>query len=423
MEILLIYPPISADIPVKSTLLGLGYIASVLRDNGHKVIIKDCVNGYELVECRPDFVGISAMFTDYKQGVYDVIKTYRQVYPNAHIIVGGAHASTFPDEMAGVADTVVVGEGEPVINNIVSNRLKGIIYSKRITNLDTIPMPAWDLMLPDIRRINELSKNSPFLMRTPIIHISTSRGCPNNCTFCAVKTIWGRNWYAFSAKYVVNEIAYLHLTYGFKEFHIVDDNCSIDRFRLLEICDEIIRRGLNVKIATPTGIQIKNLDKLLLRKMKQAGFYRLCFGIESGDPYMQMSIKKHINLRQAVKTIRYANRLGFWTSATFILGFPDELGRHRENTLKFAKQSGLDFAIFYQLNPQAKTEVSECIKIDTSGFYKRFLWYKLLSPITYLNLIRKIKSLEDLRYMIRLCKIPIRMVFKRRLDNEGVRGR
>ena len=160
-KVLLMYPPINAPVPAKSTLLGLGYLASVLRNGGHEVRIIDAVNGFplNLVQWEFDILGISSMFTEYKHGVRNLISRIKAADNKVHIIVGGAHASTFPEEMIEFADTVVVGEGEEVICDIVENRRKGIIVAERIRNLDKLPMPAWDLMMDDMNEINRLSAN------------------------------------------------------------------------------------------------------------------------------------------------------------------------------------------------------------------------------------------------------------------------
>jgi radical SAM superfamily enzyme YgiQ (UPF0313 family) len=232
-----------------------------------------------------------------------------------------------------------------------------------------------------------------------------------------------------------------------------------------EICDELLKRKLNIKLATPTGIAIDTLDKEILTKMKRAGFYRLCFGIESGDPETQRIIKKRIDLNRAKEIISQANKLGFWTSGTFIIGFPHETMKEIKATIDFAKRSNMDFAIIYLLTPQPGTEVYNIFKqqglIDLDAYidpnsddwykisitycngfktvlfsneelqnilskaYKGFLIYKLFSPQTYLNLLRKIKSMEDIVYLLRLVTIPIGMllkiIFGKRLSNVSIR--
>jgi anaerobic magnesium-protoporphyrin IX monomethyl ester cyclase len=217
-------------------------------------------------------------------------------------------------------------------------------------------MPAYDLMWEDIMEINQRSKHSPFHIRLPFVHMITSRGCPNACTFCAVKVAWGRLWIPRSAENVVDEIEYLSKI-GFKEIHFNDDNCSINKDRMYNICELILSRKIDVKIVCPTGIHVATLERPLLKLMKKAGFYRLCFGIESGNSERQKLIKKNINLEKAKQVIRDANDLGYWTSATFIFDFPNETKEQVEDTMKFVRESGLDFPIFYNLIPQPKTEI------------------------------------------------------------------
>lgn len=365
MKVHLIFPPIKAPIPAKSTLLGLGYLASVLKNKGHEVSIQDLSLERNMVNLNfkfgvPDVIGISVMFSQYKDEALNIACVIKKTFPDIHLIMGGAHASTFPEECSEFCDTVITGEGEEVICDVIENRRKGIIGAERIRNLDNLPFPEWDLMLPDIREINRLSLHSPFLMRRPLAHIITSRGCPNSCYYCAVKVAWGRLWYARSAKNVVDEIEYLYKK-GFREIHFNDDNCSINKERMYAICNEILSRKMDIRLACPTGIHIGTLDKPLLKEMKKAGFYRLCFGIETGNQEMQKTIKKNLDLDKARQVIKDANDLGFWTAATFIVGFPGETPKQLRDTIDFPKTSGLDFPIFYHLQIQPKTEIYDTI--------------------------------------------------------------
>jgi len=259
-------------------------------------------------------------------------------------------------------------------------------------NLDAIPSPAWELLEKNAGVINEENKNSRFLMRKPLGQILTSRGCPKNCYFCSVKLAWGRKWRGRSAKSVVDEIEFLMRTYGYREFHFVDDNSSVSKKRMHAICDEILKRQLNIRIATPTGIAITRLDKELLTKMKKAGFYRLCFGIETGDSESQKIIRKKLDLRKAKEVISQANELGFWTSATFIIGHPHETMKEIRETITFAKKSNMDFAIFYLLVPQPGTTAYKILKqqnlVDLDAYIDPASndWYQL--SITYNNGLR-----------------------------------
>lgn len=514
MKILLIYPPLTfhkldVSLPIKSTLIGLSYIAAVLQKKGHEVKILDCLissfDRYNVDEnfirsglsdkqifdtikaFNPGAVGVSNMFTSYFKNAHDVAKLVKEYNKDILVVFGGAHSSTFPESVMkdNNVDVVVIGEGENTISELLDrykekrdfSGIRGIMFRlngkivreaprQLIQNLDEIPFPAWGLLEKDLEVVKKEGRKSKMIMRKPIGNILTSRGCPNDCYFCSVKLIWTREWRARTAKNIVDEIEFMKKKYEYREFHFVDDNSSVSKIRMHEICDELIKRKLNVKLVTPTGIAIATLDKEILAKMKKAGFYRLCFGIESGHPETQKIIKKRLDLSKAKEVIKEANKLGFWTGGTFIIGFPHEKIKDIMATLSFAKESNIDFAVIYLLTPQPGTDVYAILKeqglinmdsyIDPhsdewykisitycNGFktlnfsneelqailakiYRNFLFYKLFSIQTYINIIRKIKNIEDFIYALKVMVIPASMIFKtvlgKRLSNVSIRN-
>jgi magnesium-protoporphyrin IX monomethyl ester (oxidative) cyclase len=496
--------------------MGLGYIAAVIRKAGHEVSVLNCLtasigegtslaqhpigsdfvrNGLtdneilsRIVEAKPDAVGVTCMFTSYFKDAHDTACLVKAYNPRIPVIFGGAHTSTFPEVVMRDpnVDVAVVGEAELTIVEVLQRLqegadlrgVQGVIHRYQgtvirepprpfIENLDDIPFPAWDLMERDVELARLAHVDNRFLMRPPAGFLLTSRGCPMECSFCSVKLTWSRHWRARSAKNVVDEMEWLQKQYGYREFHFVDDNSSVSRSRMHAICDDILARKMDVRIATPTGIAIGTLDHEILVKMKKAGFYRFCFGIETGDPWAQQhAVRKRVDLEKAKRVIADANRLGFWTSATHIFGFPHETREHIQKTVDFAKQSNMDLAIFYLLVPQPGTKVYEEMKAEglidlapymdpaspewykisltygngfrnrhlsneelqqiLSNAYRQFIVYKLTRPRTYLNLIRKLRSWEDVLYLFHLLHYPLgmlrRMIFGQRLSNLSIRS-
>ena len=500
----LVYPPItiwssdpSGAGPVPP--LGLAYIAAVLEEESQEVEILDAlalgINHRErhgdfsriglsyddirrhLEDSAPDIVGISTMFTAYEQNAHEVAGIVKEISPDILVVFGGSHASVCPELVLKDrnVDIVVKGEGELTFLELVENmeggkdvfKTEGTIVRKGsrifynperpfIKDLDSIPFPARHLLSMDIYLEASKKIGERFCMRTPVASMITSRGCPGRCIFCSIHSVWKHTWRARSAKNVVDEMELLTSMYGAREIHFYDDNVSIDKKRMGTICDEIIRRKLDIKWTTPNGIALWALNKPLMEKMKRSGCYRLTFGIESGSQKTQQLIGKNIDLNRARSTIRDANDLGLWTICTFILGFPFESRASIEETIRFAIDSDTDFALFYLLIPFPGTQVFEMLKdkgilgdtsqeiglrlsgmggCDTEFLTKEELreiqnraysellasrFHRYLKPSKWLS---KINSFEDLLYICKIAKSALRIkINQKKFGNVGARA-
>ena len=504
MKILLISPPITvyeADLTTPGNVvpLGIAYIASYVRETSQKdgwncdLKILDClaesqslVTKYQdksrfgfsdeqilekIKEYQPDVVGVSCQYTAYAADAHNVCKVVKAHNPNIFVVLGGAHCSISPEiELKdNNVDAVVFGEGEETFYELVH----GIATRKKIENiqglairtnhetinkninrtfikdLDKLPFPARDLL--DMPIYLDAGLRSSNLMRKPATTIITSRGCPYQCSFCSIHSVWGYGWRARSPKNVVDEIEYLTKEYDVKEIHFLDDNIGINRERLKNLCEEIIRRKVDIKWTTPNGIAHWLLTEEILDLMKASGCYRITFGIESGSEQTRKFIGKDpshaINLDQALRTIDYANKIGIWTISTFILGFPDERLNDIIDTINFSIKSDLDLAVFYLAGPFPGTKLYDVAKMeglldwdfidvydstmpevdyskvgralgaggfDTKHFtykqlqtlqayaYKKFFLGRIKGYMNLIKIVRKIRSIEDVRFTARV---------------------
>ena len=502
MKVLLLVPyttmyPGDNSIPTKTCLLGVGYIASSLEKQGHSVRVIDAypdsrymhtlANGAirygmpdeEIIasirEYCPDIIGISCMYTAYAIDAHHIANLCKDAFKDIPIVMGGSHVSQFPDLVMHdlKVDIAVIGEGEETIAEIINSFEKGIYplnvsgtiirnngkivtnpTRQFIKNLDSLPFPAWHLFNMDA--IIKTSKESKFFMRQPALPILTSRGCPGKCYFCQARLIW-KKWRMRSPTNVADEIEYLMNKYGAREIHLMDDNASASRKRFHDISDEIIKRKLDIKWTCLSGIPHWSLDEELLDKMKEAGCYRLTFGIESGDPETRKVISKSYPLEQAKSVIKHANYIGMWTMSTFIVGFPHETQKNINTTIDFACSSGLDMAVFYAFMPLPGTEAYRIMKEDSlvaydkyldpsmfyseealgviarayhqgtttrqfssdqilqfiSSAYTKFFICSMVAFLNPLRLLRKIRSFEDLRYAAKIGSSLAQMLFRR----------
>lgn len=471
------------EIDCKIYELGIFNLADIKEENGRiRCGIADSDIKTIIKNENPKVIGLGCIYSRHYIDIISLSKHIKQANPAIKIVLGGNHATAFWDMILKepTIDFVVRGEGEitfyELCEKVLSDKtdfinIDGLAYKDSNGNITKTPdreliknldeLPNIDYTLVDFRRYAYSLYKSPYHMRYPSIGIISSRGCPNKCVYCTVKAVWGRTWRAKSAKRTVDEIELLHTKYGIKEFSFMDDSASLDKKRWNEICDEIIRRGLDIKWNTPNGIAHWTLDKQSIRKMKASGCYRVTFGIESGNIETRKFLGKPYQLTQAKELIQYANKIGMWTICTNILGFPYETKTSMYDTIKFAKESGTDFAAFFLLSPHVTSDVYTYFKkeglldfdfifknnifdeekyeemnriINYGGVSTKYFTAKALQKIhsqacrsfiiyraiTYLNplrLARKIRSFEDLKYTLRLVstgfKILIRSFYKK----------
>ncbi|MFC1685666.1 B12-binding domain-containing radical SAM protein [Nanoarchaeota archaeon] len=363
--------------------LGLAYLAAVLRRDKQKVKILDAEalnfkmkQIMDYVESyRPDVVGFSVK-TPAVYNVFRMAKKIKEKYPQIKIVVGGPHPSAIPEESAKeeFIDFVVVGEGELTMLELVNElngkknfkKINGLVFRNKknkvivnkpreqIHDLDALPYPAFDL-LPLEKYVSINSKDKKF------INILTSRGCPGRCIFCN-KRVFGNNCRMRSAKNLIQEIEFLIKTYGYKEFHIVDDLFTNDRQRVIDFCNLVIKKKLRIKWKCGNGVRVGTIDLELLRLMKRSGCYSLSYGIESGNQKILNNLRKGQTLQQCKNAVTLTKKVGIDCIGFFIFGGLGEDKKTMRETLNFAKSLDLDLAQFMIVVPYPGTLIREVIE-------------------------------------------------------------
>ena len=485
VRVLLIHPPLTTPIVEAPSLeppLGLAYLAAYLEHNGFEVRILDAVaSGVRNIkrdgeyvrvglddtdiktyvqEFAPQIVGVSAAFTETASDSHHVAKLVKEVSPDSLVIFGGAHTTALPERVLkdGNVDLVVKGEGEATLLEIADSfgdrdktfKLPGTVVRVNgevvhnpdrpfIADLDELPFPAYHLLPMEVYLHKGEYYMNDWAMRPPRLNMTTSRGCPGRCVFCSIHGIWGFEWRARSANNVVDEIESLAKNWNIGEVAFQDDNISYDRERMVAICDEIIRRKLDIRWCTPNGVAIYTLDEDLVRKMRKSGCWRLSFGIESASLETQKFIGKRIPLEKVNRAIGWANDSGIWTHGTFIIGFPFEPIESVRATVDYAINSELDFAHLYIATPYPGTRLNDIVcqegllpddierwsvnkaewdtKYLTRGelnriraeAYAGILSKRMRRYLNPLRIMRKVKSAEDIIFIFRLVKVAITM--------------
>lgn len=367
-KVLFLVPDIIGDKGAATAPMpGLAYVAGSVMAAGHEVKVWDMRVYHKLKtlfkvmrEFGPEYVGLSFMTMEF-QPVYDFVKMLKEEFPYIKLIMGGAGSSTLQDDVltkAGV-DFAITREGEDAMNELLAGKefsqIAGLIWKNKdgkvIKNpprafsksLDELPFPAYDLF--------PLSKYVD--SKIPIV---TSRGCPYQCTFCAMKASMGVAWRPRSPENIVKEIRHWH-SKGFRQFHFVDDNFTLDMARAEKICDTIIASGMKIKWDLRNGIRADRVNPILLSKMKQAGCFYFAFGLESMDQAVLDKMKKGLKVEEAEKGVQMAIEAGIPFGGFFIIGLLEDTFERFTKTYNYAKKIPFSEVRFYNPIPFPGTEL------------------------------------------------------------------
>lgn len=216
-------------------------------------------------------------------------------------------------------------------------RENGVIKStslpEKIRNLDDLPIP--DRKLIDFNyRFNGKSTS-----------ILSSRGCPYTCRFCNFSAVMGKAWRPRSAQNVAEEIKLLK-DQGYKDILFIDDNFTLSKKRIFQLCAEIRRNHLD-DLSFSGDCRVDNASFDILRALVSSNFIQVLFGIESGTQRILDYYKKGVTVSQIKQAVKNAQKVRIENIyASFVLGAPDETYSEMVNTIKFAYKLPLTFLVF-----------------------------------------------------------------------------
>ncbi|MGD0646034.1 MAG: radical SAM protein, partial [Candidatus Bathyarchaeia archaeon] len=337
---------------------------------------------------NPDVVVIEIPFAGWSKTAYEVVYAIKNVNKNIAVVLIGQHPSARPEAclLESDADFVVVGEPENTVFELIGalefgkqdfvkiaglgfrKNGKPVLTGKRaiIEDLDSLPFPARHLL--PMKVYYEAVKENPLRgeISKPWTLMITSRGCPYNCVFCSNCIVWGRKWRARSPKNVVDELEHVVKAYGVKQVDFHDDNMTLDKKRMADICDLIVQRGLRIEWFTPNGVRADTLDEPLLRKMKMAGCKKIRVAPESGAQHVVNDvIGKNLDLKSVEQAVVACKKVGIKVGCFFVMGLIGETKADIEETIKFAyklKRLGADSFIFSIAMPLYGTRLYEQAK-------------------------------------------------------------
>ena len=364
--------------------LGLAYVAASLKQAGYDVRCVDALGEAPLQRIATEnnkylYYGlsikeilqhlafkefnvlfVSLMFSHDWPMTKSFIKTIKTIYPEVTTICGGEHISACPKfsmEDCPEIDICVLGEGEETSIDILKtieqkkslSKVNGIVYRSgkeiiinqkrsRISQLDDIPLPAWDLFPLENYLSNSLGYGVNPGRTMPML---ISRGCPFQCTFCSSPQMWTTKWQARDPDCVIEEMQFYIDRYKVQNFDFYDLTTIVRKDWIVNFCQKLINKDWNITWQMPAGTRSEALDDETLGLMFLSGQTYISYAPESGSKITLQKIKKKIKIDTMKKSIKSAISKRMSVKLNLMLGFPNETHRDMIRTLIFIKDAAV----------------------------------------------------------------------------------
>jgi len=275
-------------------------------------------------------------------------------------------------------DFCVLGEGEYLFLNLIkaiergdqtgiektggiafreNNKIVRTEHATAIENLDELPVPAKYFRYQ---------------------HVTSTRGCPGNCTFCGSPRFWGHKVRFHSPEYFVGQLEILYQN-GITFFYFSDDTFMLKKDRVVKICKTIIEKNLKISWAAISNVNF--VDEEVLYWMRKAGCTQISYGVESGSERIRQLLKKNIRKKKKKNAFALTTRYGILARAYFIYGCPGESWDTIQETIDLIHDIKPLSIIFYILDIFPGTALYADF-LEQSGVTDD-MWLKQIEDIMY----------------------------------------
>jgi radical SAM superfamily enzyme YgiQ (UPF0313 family) len=294
-----------------------------------------------------DIVALTAM-TAQAVRAYEIADAFRS--RGKTVVMGGFHASNLPDEALTYVDAVVVGEGELVWPQLLTDwqtgSLQKIYRSSTQVLMNELPVARRDIF-----------RGKGYILTNTV---QTTRGCPYDCEFCSVTAFYGRKYRKRPIDHVLAELQELRKSNSFLFF--VDDNIVADRSYSLPLFEGI--KGMGFKWLSHAPIDFAE-DEEMVRAAGESGCVGMFVGFESLNQDSLTAMGKVTN--RARSYIDYARSFrdnGIGILGSFVMGYDGDTPEIFEKTQRFCEEARLEAAIFPILTPYPGTAVRRRLEAE-----------------------------------------------------------
>ncbi len=408
LKICLINPPIEDfyTTGIRRQPLGLLYIASSLKSAGHEVSLLNChtnkrsgmelpaefsyllqymkpsssesfpFTGYthygmswqeiekRIKECSAELYLVSSMFTTYYEETLRIFAIIKKHHALAVIAAGGHHASLHPGHLLeNGANYVIQGEGEipsVMLAHIIEHGGSAADVPNLCLSEHGQVKKTCTRLTPDIDALDLPDRKlpAPASMRgrgKKFVTMIASRGCPNRCSFCTSRIVWGKSFRERRSEDVIREIKICVQDHGADIINFEDDNLFPSRERALTLLEALImekeKHAFYPEFTAMNGISIEKLDGDIIMMMKRAGFREIDLSLVSHSDELQKNERRPFSSEHFLEIACYALSAGFKVRGYFILGLPGQSVEEAYETVSFMKNSGISVfpSVYYNV--------------------------------------------------------------------------
>ena len=342
---------------------------------------------------KPDLVGVTAI-TPAIYKAERILQLAKELHPNTVTVLGGIHGTFMYRQVLAEApwiDTVVRGEGEDIIVNLVRAidegrwptdraQIKGLAYLDGDKILATPASPTvkdFDAITPDWG-VLEWDKYIYIPLGKRVAIPNMARGCPFTCSFCSQWKFW-RDYRMRDPKKVVDEIETLIRDHDVGFFILADEEPTINRKKFVAFCEELIARDLGILWGINTRVTDILRDEALLPLYRKAGLIHVSLGTEAAAQLKLDLFNKETTIAQNKKAIQLLRDAGIVVEAQFIVGLENETAETLEETYRMAQDWQPDLANWSMYTPWPFSDLFQALgdKVEIFDYEK----YNFVTPI------------------------------------------
>jgi radical SAM superfamily enzyme YgiQ (UPF0313 family) len=330
----------------------------MLKKEGYSVkVIDESFKTPDYEKIESDYIMITSMSATVNRA-YELADLFRK--RGMKVFMGGLHVSFKPEEALNHCDKVVVGEGENVLFDLLNDKIKkNIVKGSKVSDLDSIPWPDYGLV--------EGMSSKP-----KVVSVCTSRGCPFNCKFCSLKSMFGRQYRTASTSRIIDYLSqFKHL----KTLCFDEGNFTANKKRTIDILTQMKEHGIQPKYAWPSvSIDVADDDKLL-KACTEVSHFHFAIGLESINQKVLDGYNKQQTPEIIKKNIKKIKDRGIRVFGSFIFGSDFDDKTVFQKTVDFCQDADIDFPTFSALTPYVGTDIRKEFEQQNRIFSNNWDYY------------------------------------------------